>query len=376
MHDVSVSQAEERPPAPDPSSRRLRSLWRPGPAWQRVRGSWRSIVALAVAGVLGGVVGALVVVAVQDDAGGCPATTVARDVLPSVVTVLVEAGGGGGGNGSGALIKDGGYVLTNHHVVAPAAGGRVSIRYSDGSVSTATVLGSDLATDLAVVKAEDGASERPVLEPATDDPLEIGQRVFALGAPLGLSDSVTAGIVSALGRYVSVPAEDGALSHLLDSVQTDASINPGNSGGPLVDCDGRQVGVNTAISTVPNAEGVSGGGSVGLGFAVPMSIAAPIAEQLIDTGQANHPTLGLDARAVSDDPSRPVTGLEVTVVQAGGPAADAGLAVGDVITEIDGAPADSAEQLVLVTLRRAVGDRLPVVYRRDGEVGTTEITLG
>jgi putative serine protease PepD len=199
--------------------------------------------------------------------------------------------------------------------------------------------------------------------------------VVALGAPLGLSNTVTAGIVSALGRYVPIPAETGRVAHLLDAIQTDAAINPGNSGGPLVDCSGAQVGVNAAISTVPNSEGIGGGGSVGLGFAIPMSVADPIADQLIEDGRVAHPVLGLAARAVAEDPSRPPTGLAVTAVVPGGPADDAGLEVGDVITEIDGQTADNTEQLVLVSLRHAAGDAVPVAYLRDGRARTTELTL-
>jgi putative serine protease PepD len=176
-------------------------------------------------------------------------------------------------------------------------------------------------------------------------------------------------VVSALGRYVPVPSESGRVAHLLDSIQTDASINPGNSGGPLVDCTGRQVGVNAAISTVPNADGGGGGGSVGLGFAIPMAIADPIADELIESGRVAHPVVGLAASPVTD-------GLAVTAVQPDGPAADAGLEPGDVLVEIDGDPADSTERLVLASLRNAAGDEIPIVYTRAGERRTTDLTLG
>jgi putative serine protease PepD len=236
-------------------------------------------------------------------------------------------------------------------------------------------VGADFTTDLAVIRAEDGAEGRPLLPKGDSDAARVGQPVVALGAPLGLSNTVTAGIVSALGRYVPVPAETGRIAHLLDAIQTDAAINPGNSGGPLVDCGGAQVGVNSAISTVPNSQGVGGGGSVGLGFAIPMSIADPIADELITTGRVAHPVLGLAARPVGDDPTRPPTGLAVTAVVPGGPADQAGLEVGDVITEIDGQPADSAEQLVLAGLRHSAGDAVTVGYLRDGAERTAEVTL-
>ncbi|WP_051551577.1 S1C family serine protease [Nocardioides sp. URHA0020] len=344
----------------------------------RVRRWWWP-TSVAVAAVLGCAVGALVVVATQDDdpLSACPATTVARDVLPSVVTISVATPEGSGGNGTGAIVRDGGYILTNEHVISAAVdgGGRLSVHYSNGETSPATLVGADFTTDLAVIRADDGGYHRPLLEHGDSDAVRVGQPVVALGAPLGLSNTVTAGIVSALGRYVPIPADTGEVAHLLDAIQTDASINPGNSGGPLVDCTGAQVGVNSAISTVPSADGVAGGGSVGLGFAIPMSIADPIADQLIETGRVAHPVLGLGARAVDDDPTDVPSGLEVTAVVPGGPAAGAGLAVGDLITEIDGDPAQHTEQLVLVSLRGEVGDTVAITYLRAGDRRSTELTL-
>ena len=199
--------------------------------------------------------------------------------------------------------------------------------------------------------------------------------MVALGAPLGLASTVTTGIVSALGRYVPVPASSGAVHHLLDAIQTDAAINPGNSGGPLVACDGAMVGVNSAIATVPNSEGVAGGGSVGLGFAIPVSVAVPIADQIITTGGANHPVIGLAAHPVEPSGSVP-SGLLTTDVPAGGPADQAGIGVGDVITEIDGDPARSADQLVLATLTRSAGDALSVTVVREGATHDLEVILG
>jgi len=335
---------------------------------------WWWATSVAIAAVLGCAVGGLIVLASQDDElTACPATTVAREVLPSVVTIAVTDPSGAGGNGTGALVRADGYILTNEHVIDAAVAGRASItvHYSDGGTSSATVVGADFTTDLAVIKAEDGADGRPLLPTGDSDGVRVGQPVVALGAPLGLSNTVTAGIVSALGRYVPIPAETGRVAHLLDAIQTDAAINPGNSGGPLVDCDGAQVGVNSAISTVPNSEGVGGGGSVGLGFAIPMSIATPIADQLIESGRVDHPVLGLAARTVTEDPP----GLQVTAVAPGGPAAAAGLQVGDVITEIDGQAADNTEQLVLVSLRHEAGDTVPVSYTRDGASRTAQLTL-
>jgi putative serine protease PepD len=344
--------------------------------WLRRRWPW--LVALLVAALLGGGVGAATVLAVHDNPTACSAVSVADDVLPSVVTIEVVNANGTGGNGTGAVYRSGGYILTNEHVITDAveSGASMAVRYSDGTTSPATVVGADFATDLAVVKASDGAKGRPVLGTGDSDSLDVGEPVVALGAPLGLSNTVTAGIVSALGRYVPVPSESGRIAHLLDAIQTDASINPGNSGGPLVDCSGKQVGVNTAITTVPNAEGTAGGGSVGLGFAIPMTIAAPIADQLVATGHAEHPVLGLAASPVTTTAGAQPEGLLVTAVQPGGPAAQAGLATGDLIVEIDGEPAVSTEQLVLVSLRHRAGDTVTLTYRRQGQQHTADVTLG
>ncbi|RYP81615.1 PDZ domain-containing protein [Nocardioides guangzhouensis] len=360
------SEAAAPPDEPGPALVRQRRM----PRW----GWWA--LSLAGAGVLGGLVGGLLVDAAHDNGSGCNATSVAGEVLPSVVTVVVVGRDGTRSNGTGALVRSDGYVLTNEHVVSTAveAGAEVTVQYSDGTESDATIVGVDAITDLAVIRAEDGADGRALLDPSRSA-LRVGQPVVALGAPLGLSNTVTAGIVSALGRYVPVPTGDGRVAHLLDAVQTDAAINPGNSGGPLVDCSGRQVGVNTAISTVPNSEGVGGGGSVGLGFAIPISVAGPVADELIEHGRANHPVLGLAARVVTEDPERPPNGLEVTAVAPGGPAEAAGLAPGDLLTEIDGEKAVSTEQLVLATLRHDAGDTIRVGYRRGGDTGSADITL-
>jgi putative serine protease PepD len=364
--------------APTRRARHDESVTPLGSAHGWLRTAWPWLLALLVAAMVGGIIGAVAVLEVRDDKASCSATTVASRVLPSVVTVEVTSAEGTGGNGTGAVYRSGGYILTNDHVISPAVGGSASIvvRYSDGTSSPATLVGTDAATDLAVVLPDDEARGRPVLPIGDSASLRVGQSVIALGAPLGLSNTVTKGIVSALGRYVPVPSDSGRVAHLLDAIQTDAAINPGNSGGPLVNCRGRQVGVNTAISTVPNAEGTAGGGSVGLGFAIPTVIATRIADQLVENGRAEHPVIGLAAHPVTNKPGGPPLGLAVTAVLPGGPAAQAGLAAGDLITEVDGEAAVSSEQLVLVSLRHRAGDTVTIRFRRGGAEHAAELTLG
>jgi putative serine protease PepD len=350
----------------------------------------RVVAALAGVALLGGLLGAVLVRLTVPDAGTrplttspnqgtCVATAVAEKVLPSVVTIRAQ-NGPSSGVGSGQIVRPGGYILTNDHVIAPAGdAGEISVRYADGSTVEATVVGRDPLTDLAVVRAADEAEDRPLIPIGASASLRVGQPVIALGAPLGLYGTVTAGVVSALDRYVLVPAAGGGSHHLLDAIQTDASINPGNSGGPLVDCAGRLVGVNSANATPPDSAGQVGGGNVGLGFAIPVDLAEPLAEQLIASGRVDHPTFGLQAQTIPDFVAQEAglpPGLFVTEVDAGGPADQAGIRVGDVITEIDGQPAQSVAVLEKSALTREAGDTVEVTVVRDGNQVAATVTLG
>jgi putative serine protease PepD len=311
-------------------------------------------------------------------AGACDAAAVARSVLPSIVTIEIGSadGGSGGGSGSGEVIDASGIVLTNDHVIASGADGPVTVRLDDGTELDARVIGRDPRTDLAVLRA-DTDRKLPALGWGPSDALEVGEPVVALGAPLGLSGTVTTGVVSALGRDVPVPTGDGSGSTVLTgAIQTDASINPGNSGGALVDCSGRLVGINTAIATVPSAAGASSG-SVGIGFAVPSVVARPVAEALRTDGSVAHPVLGVTTLPVAlhHDDGSVVVGLQLTAVTGGGPAEDAGLRPGDVLTAVHGVDALHPDSVAFLEATRAVGDDVRVTYLRGGEERDATITL-
>ncbi|AMB60339.1 hypothetical protein AWU67_04175 [Microterricola viridarii] len=315
---------------------------------------------------------------VDSPAGGsCNAETVAATVLPSIVTINVVSEAGGG-VGTGSIIRDDGYILTNNHVVADAANGAsIVVIFSNGQQIPATLVGRSPQADIAVVKVN-ADSKLPTVAIGDSDTVTVGQPVVALGAPLGLSGSVTAGIVSALGRDVPVPADDGTTAVLAGAIQTDAAINPGNSGGALVDCSGAQIGVNSAIATVPNASGVSGGGSVGIGFSVPVNLAITLAEQLIETGKVSYPYFGMQVVVIPAEVAAKFNtepGLFVEGVAPGGPADAAGLQDGDIITALDGQPAIDAAVLTRIKLTKKVGDTVEIDYLRGAEPHSTTLTL-
>ncbi|ANF32348.1 hypothetical protein A0130_12290 [Leifsonia xyli] len=360
---------------------------RPGrfPVWAIVLLAMLGAVILLGAGTLGGLafrsVGmirglATAPTAPPENPSVCDAERVARDVLPTIVTIGVTAADGSGGTGSGEIITADGYILTNNHVIAPAAdGAEIVVLFNDGSTHPAKLVGRSERADIAVVKVE--ASSLPVIQQGNSSSLQVGQPVVALGAPLGLSSTVTTGVVSALGRTVPVQGDGDRNAVLANAIQTDASINPGNSGGALVDCDGRLVGVNSAIATVPGATGVAGGGSVGIGFAVPEAVAMPIAEQIIKTGKVTYPTFGIGVTPIQPGTSgSEQSGLYVQSVTPGGPAAQAGIQPGDIITEVDGKPVGSIDDLTAIQLTSKPGDQVKVSYLRDGSEKTTTVTLG
>jgi putative serine protease PepD len=288
--------------------------------------------------------------------------------------MIAASGPAGSGTGSGEVIKSDGYILTNNHVIAIAAhGGSVEVLFSDGHSEPATITGRDPQTDLAVLKVQPSHNLK-VISLGSSSSVKVGQPVVAIGAPLGLSSTVTSGIVSALDRTVQVPAENDETALLVSAVQTDAAINPGNSGGALVNCDGQLVGVPTAGAAVPS----SAGGSIGLGFAIPVDLATSIADEIIATGRVTHAFFGMHTvpipPAAAEEAGVP-EGLFVQTVVPGGPAASAGLQAGDVITSIDGQPATSNIQLEELTLTKKPGDTVNLEYARDGHSAKATVTL-
>jgi S1-C subfamily serine protease len=291
---------------------------------------------------------------------------IAASVTPAVVSIEVRVGQVGA-TGSGVVIAgEDGYIVTNNHVVSGADGvdgAEIRAVFSDGSGSPARIVGRDPASDIAVLKVE-----KPGLITASlgsSDDVVVGDPVVAIGSPLGLAGTVTSGIVSALDRPVRLAGEGSDTNAVISAVQTDAPINPGNSGGALVDASGAVIGINTAIASV-------GGGSVGLGFAIPVDTVRDISEQLINTGEAVHSSLGLNTRSVTDGTR---DGALVLNVEPGSPADAAGLEEEDVVIGVEGEPVGSSEELVVAVDSYAPGDTITVEVVRGGRSQEFQATL-
>jgi putative serine protease PepD len=291
---------------------------------------------------------------------------IAARVTPAVVSIEVRVGQAGA-TGSGVVVEaDDGYIVTNNHVVSGAdgvEGAEIRAVFSDGSGSAARIVGRDPASDIAVLKVE-----KPGLVPAQlgdSADVVVGDPVVAIGSPLGLAGTVTTGIVSALERPVRLSGEGSDTNAVISAVQTDAPINPGNSGGALVDATGAVIGINTAIASV-------GGGSVGLGFAIPIDTVRDIAEQLISTGRAVHAALGINARSVTDGTR---DGALVLNVEPGSAAAKAGIREQDVVIEVEGKAVGSSEELVVAVDSHDPGDTVTVEIVRGGSSREVEATL-
>ena len=307
------------------------------------------------------------VAAAKERPPGSVADIAARTV-PAVVSIEIRVGEEGG-TGSGVVIDPAGYVLTNNHVIAPAAessGSQVEAIFHDGTRSAAQIVGRDPKTDLAVVKVEVANPVVATIGSAAD--LAVGDGVLAIGSPLGLVGTVTDGIISALNRPVRLDAAGTDSNAVIDAIQTDAAINPGNSGGPLVDSTGAVVGINTAIRSLGEGEG----GSIGLGFAIPIDDAREIAEELIRTGAVTHAEMGVNARSVSDGTT---DGAQVQNVVQGGAAALAGIVEGDVIVRVGERSIAGADELVVAVREGEPGDTVPIGLIREGRPLTLSVVL-
>lgn len=293
-------------------------------------------------------------------------SAIAEAVLPSVVSILIEAGDQSG-SGSGFVVQSNGYILTNNHVAAPAAnGGELTVIFDNGDKAKATIVGRNTSYDLAVLKVDKTGLPAAVLGDSSQ--VKVGELAIAIGAPLGLNGTVTAGIVSSLDR----PVTAGGRSELafINAIQTDAAINPGNSGGPLLDGAGRVIGINSAIATLAgslNAET----GSIGLGFAIPINTAKRIAEEIIATGDSNTPIIGVVLNTAYTG-----EGAEVGELTADGPAQAAGINAGDVITALNGRQVADSTELVVAIRSYDPGDTVDVTFTRNGQTRTVSLTLG
>ena len=351
--------------------------------------------ALVVALVAGGT-GAAVGVAVSDHNGGgtvkisqtnseaasktdntSTVESAAVTALKSVVTIEVT-GSSGSGTGSGVVLDSSGHIVTNNHVVEEAAsGGTITVILPNGAQRSATIVGRDPSSDIAVIKVSDTSGLSPATFAASST-VKTGQTVLAIGAPLGLSNTVTEGIVSAQNRPVRTGSETSSAATqntVIDAVQTDAAINPGNSGGALVDLSGRVIGINSAIATVSSSSSGFGqqesqSGNIGVGFAIPADTALNVAKQLIETGKAVHATLG-----VSAEDTQSGTGAQIAQVTSGSSAAKAGLKTGDVVTAIGSRKVSDTDGLVAAVRSHSPGESVTVTYQRNGKSSTVTAKL-
>jgi S1-C subfamily serine protease len=377
---IGMAETAENPqPAADPA---------PAATGRRARFGLSALAMVLVAGLVAGLIGGgvgywlserahavltdpNVKLAKTDTPANRPAGSVAdiaKRVSPAVVSIDVRSADAAG-SGSGVIIDKGGYVLTNNHVVAFPGTPTIRVVFADRSSSPARVVGTDPRNDLAVLKV--GKTDLTVATLGDSDSLAVGDPVVAIGDPLGLRGTVTAGIVSALNRPLRLPGENGEPDAVIDAVQTDASINPGNSGGALVDAAGAVVGINTAIASVGQPGGQSG--NIGVGFAIPVNTARSVAEELIRTGKVRHADLGASSRSVTDGTR---DGAYLVQIVPNGPAAKAGLREGDVVVLYQDTLIDSGDALTVAVSESKPGDTVTLRYVRDGVTGQANVVLG
>jgi putative serine protease PepD len=296
--------------------------------------------------------------------------------MKSVVTLSVR-GQQQAGTGSGVVIRSDGYILTNEHVTAVAAGGgSITVAFSDGRTAPAKLIGADKATDLAVVKVNlTGLTAATFADSGT---VKVGQTVVAVGSPLGLNGTVTEGIVSALHRPTSGASDNSAV---IDAIQTDAAINPGNSGGALVDLAGRVVGINQSIATAGSNSGPFGQqggepGNIGIGFAIPSDTAVRISQELIASGKATHALLGVETQTATSNDQQTAIGATIASVTPGSAADKAGIKAGDVVTKVDDRVIGQSEDLAATIRSFAPGTKVTLTIQRGNDTRTVNVTLG
>ena len=388
------------------------------------------VAALAIAALVGGVSGAGVMliangngnsastptsagidptsITINDPDDATTITAVAAKAAASVVTISVSAGDSGG-TGSGVVLTADGYILTNTHVVTldgASADGTIQVQLNDGRLYSATIVGTDPISDLAVIKVK-GATDLQPADFADSSKLNVGDTAIAIGAPLGLSGTVTDGIVSALNRSITIASsavpddseQDDSQSDSdtplwgfdlpgqssqsttssstisLSVVQTDAAINPGNSGGALLNAKGEIIGINVAIASAGSTDASSQSGNIGVGFAIPANLAKRVSDEIIANGSATHGLLGASVADVTAQDSDTV-GAVVKEIVSGGAAADAGLKAGDVITNFNGLPITGSTDLTAQVRALAAGASAQVTYVRGGAAASVSVTLG
>jgi putative serine protease PepD len=393
----------------------------------RRRGGVALVAALAIGALVGGASGAgVTALVVSSQSNGIPAsqaegpstvvvndtesvneiTAVAAKASPSVVTIEVAAGDSGG-TGSGVILTEDGYVLTNTHVVTldgATSDAAIQVKANDGKLYSATLVGTDPVSDLAVIKITDATGLDPISW-ADSSKLNVGDTAIAIGAPLGLSGTVTNGIVSSLNRSITVASsaapttpdetapEEGddnffnydlpgapdtqtqQSSISLSVIQTDAAINPGNSGGALLNSKGELIGINVAIANAGGGSSSAAAGSIGVGFSIPANLAKRVSDEIIETGSASHGLLGASVTSATSENSETVGAL-ISEVSAGGAAQEAGLKAGDVVTNFNGVPITDATDLTAQVRTLAGGDSAELTYVRDGESVTVTVTVG
>ncbi|WP_317444313.1 S1C family serine protease [Streptomyces collinus] len=307
---------------------------------------------------------------------------VAARALPSTVTIEAESTSGEGGTGTGFVFDKQGHIVTNNHVVADAVdGGKLTATFPDGKKYDAEIVGHAQGYDVAVIKLKNAPSDLQPLALGNSDKVAVGDETIAIGAPFGLSNTVTTGIISAKNRPVA--SSDGSSSSkasYMSALQTDASINPGNSGGPLLDASGAVIGINSAIqSSSSGGLGSGQSGSIGLGFAIPINQAKYVAQQLIKTGKPVYAKIGASVSLEDSTGGAKITDQGTggsAAVESGGPADKAGLKPGDVIIKLDDHVIDSGPTLIGEIWTHKPGDKVTVTYKRGGDEHTVDLTLG